>query len=145
MAGSPLATILVVDDNPATRYATSRVLRAEGFTVVEAITGNEALERAWNLPDLIVLDVNLPDIDGFQVCRILRADPRTVRTPVIHLSATFVGVSDQVQGFEAGADGYITHPIEPPGCARSTRSSAPARRGRLRRAKPSSRRCSSAR
>jgi len=114
MAGSPLATILVVDDNPATRYATSRVLRAEGFTVVEAITGNEALERAWHLPDLIVLDVNLPDLDGFQVCRILRADPRTARTPVLHLSATFVAASDKVQGFEAGADGYITHPVEPP-------------------------------
>jgi PAS domain S-box-containing protein len=114
MAGSPPATILVVDDNPATRYSTSRVLRAEGFIVVEATTGNEALERAWDQPDLIVLDVNLPDIDGLQVCRLLRADARTARTPVIHLSATFVAVSDQVQGFEAGADGYITHPVEPP-------------------------------
>ena len=114
MAGSPHATILVVDDNPATRYSTSRVLRADGFTVVEAGTGNEALEQARNLPDLIVLDVNLPDIDGFQVCRIVRADPLTARIPVIHLSATFVAASDQVQGFEAGADGYITHPVEPP-------------------------------
>ena len=114
MAGSPHATILVVDDNPATRYSTSRVLRAEGFTVVEAETGNKALEFALKQPDLIVLDVNLPDIDGLQVCRMLRADPRTARTPVIHLSATFVAVSDQVQGFEAGADGYITHPVEPP-------------------------------
>jgi PAS domain S-box-containing protein len=63
---------------------------------------------------LVVLDVNLPDIDGFEVCRTLRASPRTVRTPVIHLSATFVNDVDKVQGLDAGADGYITHPVEPP-------------------------------
>ena len=114
MATKVNATILVVDDTPASRYSTSRVLRSEGFIVVEASTGQEALELARSGPDLIVLDVNLPDIDGFQVCRMLRADPATARTPVIHLSATFVEAADQVQGFEAGADGYITHPVEPP-------------------------------
>jgi PAS domain S-box-containing protein len=108
------ATILVVDDNPATRYSTSRVLRSEGFKVFEAASGCEALTLALDLPDLIVLDVNLPDMDGFEVCRLLRAMPAMVRTPVIHLSATFVKVSDQVQGLESGADGYLTHPIEPP-------------------------------
>jgi PAS domain S-box-containing protein len=61
-----------------------------------------------------VLDVNLPDIDGFEVCRRLRASPLTARTPVIHLSATFVNDVDKVQGLDAGADGYITHPVEPP-------------------------------
>ena len=114
MATSSNATILVVDDNPGSRYSTSRVLRSEGFTVVEAATGQEALALARSGPDLVVLDVNLPDIDGFQVCRMLRADPATARLPVIHLSATFVEAADQVQGFEAGADGYITHPVEPP-------------------------------
>ena len=114
MPASPHATILVVDDNPATRYSTSRVLRAEGFTVIEAATGQEALDRAAAIPDLIVLDVNLPDFSGFEVCRRLRAQQGTTRIPVIHLSATFVQVSDQVQGFESGADGYITHPVEPP-------------------------------
>ena len=64
--------------------------------------------------DLVVLDVNLPDIDGFEVCRRLRASPPTARTPVIHLSATFVNDVDKVQGLDAGADGYITHPVEPP-------------------------------
>ena len=62
----------------------------------------------------MVLDVNLPDIDGFEVCRRLRASPQTARTPVIHLSATFVNDGDKVQGLDAGADGYITHPVEPP-------------------------------
>ncbi|MEO5819003.1 MAG: response regulator [Vicinamibacteraceae bacterium] len=109
------AAILVVDDNEPTRYSTSRVLRNEGFTVMEAGTGQEALQLATaHPPDLVVLDVNLPDIDGFEVCRQLRASPRTVRTPVIHLSATFVNDVDKVQGLDAGADGYITHPVEPP-------------------------------
>jgi PAS domain S-box-containing protein len=106
--------VLVVDDNPATLYATSRVLQSAGFTVIEAATGGEALARADESPDLVVLDVNLPDMDGFQVCRELRARQRTVRTPVIHLSATFVKDVDKVQGLEAGADGYLTHPVEPP-------------------------------
>jgi PAS domain S-box-containing protein len=115
MPASAAATILVVDDNGATRYSTSRVLRREGFTVHEAATGQDALETATTTPlDLIVLDVNLPDIDGFEVCRRLRATPRTARTPVIHLSATFVNDVDKVQGLDAGADGYITHPVEPP-------------------------------
>jgi len=107
-------TILVVDDNPASRYATCRVLRNAGFSLIEAATGSEALQLAQNCPDLVVLDVNLPDTDGFTVCSELRADPRTSRIPVIHLSATFVGDIHKVRGLEAGADGYLTHPVEPP-------------------------------
>jgi PAS domain S-box-containing protein len=115
MPDKPRASILVVDDNAPTRYSTARVLRNEGFEVVEADTGQAALAFAGERPlDLVVLDVNLPDIDGFEVCRRLRAAPRTARTPVIHLSATFVNDVDKVQGLDAGADGYITHPVEPP-------------------------------
>src|SRR6476469_149858 len=84
MADKPVLTILVVDDNPATRYSTSRVLRSAGFEVVEATTGREAVLKASGNPDLIILDVNLPDIDGFEVCRILRSTTLTARTPVIH-------------------------------------------------------------
>jgi hypothetical protein len=107
-------TILVVDDNPATLYTTARVLRGAGFKVVEAPTGLEAVERARQGVDLVVLDVNLPDIDGFEVCRRVRSDPATARLPVIHLSATFVQDTDKVHGLEVGADGYLTHPVEPP-------------------------------
>jgi len=114
MADRPPLTILVVDDNPPTRYSTSRVLRSGGFEVIEAGTGQEAVLEASRNPDLIILDVNLPDIDGFEVCRILRSSPLTARTPVIHLSATFVNDVAKVQGLEAGADGYLTHPVEPP-------------------------------
>lgn len=106
--------ILVVDDNPATLYATSRVLRSVGWTVVEATTGAAALEKAVHGVDLVVLDVNLPDFDGFEVCRRLRSLEPTARVPVIHLSATFVNDAYKVQGLDAGADGYLTHPIEPP-------------------------------
>lgn len=106
-------TILVVDDNPATRYSTSRVLKNAGFSVIEAATGTEALEIAGQGPDAIVLDVHLPDIDGFQVCRELRSVEKSMRTPVIHLSATFVTDMHKVRGLEAGADGYLTHPVEP--------------------------------
>jgi len=106
--------VLVVDDNGATRYSTGRFLRGAGFEVKEAATGTEALEIAKDNVDAIVLDVNLPDVDGFEVCRRLRARPESLRTPIIHLSATFVGADDQVHGLDVGADGYLTHPVEPP-------------------------------
>jgi PAS domain S-box-containing protein len=114
MAGSLPHSVLVVDDNGPKRYSTTRILRSAGFVVLEAATGREALERSAENPDLIVLDVNLPDMDGFEVCRRLRAEPRTARTPIVHLSATFVDDVDKVQGLESGADGYITQPVEPP-------------------------------
>ncbi len=72
--------IVVVDDNPATRYTTARVLKAAGFVVAEAATGEEGIESAMQGADAVVLDVNLPDINGFEVCKRLRkpqhrADP----------------------------------------------------------------------
>jgi hypothetical protein len=105
--------ILAVDDNPAALYATSRVLRSAGYEVIEVATGAAALRAAPGV-DLIVLDVNLPDIDGFEVCRRLRESPQTAQVPVLHLSATFTNSADFAQGFEAGADGYLTRPVEPP-------------------------------
>ena len=108
------AQILVVDDNPATRYSTSRVLVSAGWKVVEAETGTEAIEKAQSDVDLVVLDVNLPDIDGFAVCRRLREIEATARLPILHLSATFTSTDSKVSGLESGADGYLTHPIEPP-------------------------------
>ena len=109
--------ILSVDDNPAALYATARVLRSAGYEVIEATTGAAALVAAPRA-DLIVLDVNLPDMDGFEVCRRLRANPQTAQIPVLHLSATFTNAADYGQGFEAGADSYLTRPVEPPVYAR---------------------------
>jgi PAS domain S-box-containing protein len=106
-------TILHVDDNETTRYTVGRILK-DNYEVREAATGAEALERSKEQPDLIVLDINLPDIDGFEVCRKLKADPATARIPVIHLSATYLDDQSKVKGLEGGADGYLTHPVEPP-------------------------------
>lgn len=106
-------TVLVVDDNPATRYATARVIRAAGFATEEAGTGAQALRIAATVISALVLDVHLPDIDGFEICRRLRADPATAALPIIHLSAAYVQSEDKVTGLNAGADAYLVHPVEP--------------------------------
>jgi len=122
-------TVLVVDDNAATRYATSHVLKAVGYVVMTAASGYEALDIAEREhPDVIVLDINLPDIDGFQVCRQLRARPETRRTPITYLSATFVDDADKILGVDAGADGYLTHPVEAPVLIATVRALLRARR-----------------
>jgi PAS domain S-box-containing protein len=105
--------VLVVDDNPVTRYSTGRIIGAAGFAVAEAETGGQALEQAARGVSAVVLDVHLPDIDGFEVCRKLRADPFTRLLPVVHLSAAFVKNEDHVTGLNAGADSYMVHPVEP--------------------------------
>jgi PAS domain S-box-containing protein len=107
-------TILLVDDNEANRYAVGRMLREVGFAVAEAGTGREAVRRAEEHPDLVVLDVNLPDINGFEVLRQIRANPATASLPVLHLSASFTKGEHKAFGLEQGADGYLTHPVEPP-------------------------------
>ena len=106
--------LLVVDDNPASLYSTSRILRAGGFEVIEASTGKDALAAAESADiGLIVLDVNLPDIDGLEVCRRLRARTSTAYLPIVHLTATAVKSVDMSLGLSAGGDSYLTHPVEP--------------------------------
>jgi PAS domain S-box-containing protein len=106
--------ILVVDDDEVKRYTITRTLRWAGFEVVEAATGAEAIARAAAQPALIVLDVKLPDIDGYEVARRLKADPGTAPIPILHLSGTFVTSDSRVQGLESGADAYLTDVTEPP-------------------------------
>ncbi|QDQ25575.1 response regulator [Chitinimonas arctica] len=105
--------VLVVDDNPTTRYSTSRVLKAAGFQIQEAGTGTEAIELADAGISAVILDVHLPDLDGFEVCRCLRSRQGTLQLPVIHLSAAYVSDDDKVRGLDCGADAYMTHPVEP--------------------------------
>lgn len=107
-----LHTVLVVDDNPTTRYSTARVIRAAGFRTVEAGSGGEALGLVDSGVSAVVLDVHLPDIDGFEVCRIIRSQPDTALLPIVHLSAQYVRNEDRVTGLNAGADGYMVHPVE---------------------------------
>ena len=109
----PQPTILNVDDNAAVRYVRTRVLQQAGFGVTEAATGGEALRLAANLPNLILLDVHLPDLDGLEVCRRLKSDPATQFIPVMHVSATAREMMDTVRGLDGGADSYLTEPVEP--------------------------------
>jgi signal transduction histidine kinase len=106
-------TVLVVDDNPTTRYTTARVIRAAGFRTHEAGTGAEALALAAQGMAAVVLDVHLPDIDGFEVCRTLRSRADTALLPVVHVSAAYIRDEDRITGLNAGADGYLVHPVEP--------------------------------
>jgi PAS domain S-box-containing protein len=108
------AKILNVDDDEVGRYSVTRILKQAGFDITEAATGADALKLAMKLPDLVLLDVNLPDIHGFEVCRRLKSDPATRAIPVLHLSATYLDSKDKVNGLEGGADGYLTQPVEPP-------------------------------
>lgn len=104
--------ILAVDDNDALRYSLVRSLRDAGYQVVEATTGEEALARAAELPDLITLDVNLPDMHGFDVCKRIKSNPATAHIPVLHLSSTYIEPDARVQGLASGADAYLAEPID---------------------------------
>ncbi len=106
-------TILYADDTAAQRYAVSRVLRSAGFSVIEASTGEQAIAMSAEHPDLILLDVNLPDINGIEVCKRIKATDSTARTPVLQVSATAVSTEARVAGLEGGADAYLAQPIEP--------------------------------
>lgn len=112
MALTP-ALILNVNDDAASRYLLSRVLRMAGFTVLEAGTGKEALEQVDASTDLVLLDVHLPDLDGREVCRRIKQDPATREVLVMHLSAVAVTADHRVRGLEGGADAYMTAPVAP--------------------------------
>ena len=114
MRSEQLITILHVDDNEVNRYTVKRMLRNAGFNVIEAATGEAALQSvAQARPDLIILDVKLPDISGFEVCRQIKVNPTTTFIPVLHLSASFVESRDKAQGLDSGADAYLAQPVEP--------------------------------
>jgi signal transduction histidine kinase/DNA-binding response OmpR family regulator len=111
--GRPV-TVLNVDDYQPGLYARSRILRQAGFEVREASTGRDALRIVAEVkPDIVLLDVNLPDVDGGEVCRRIKADPETASIPVIHLSATAIRERDRIRGFELGADNYLVEPLDP--------------------------------
>ena len=108
------ARLLIVDDNVATRYALRRRLEQQGYRIDEAGTGEEGLALiAGNDYDALVLDVNLPDMTGFDIVRQIRQQPRTELVPVVHVSAASIQSHDIVTGLETGADAYLTHPIDP--------------------------------
>jgi PAS domain S-box-containing protein len=106
--------ILNVDDNDGARYAKTRVMRLAGFQVAEAKTGGDALAQAILLqPALILLDTKLPDLNGFEVCRRIKADPRTARCAVLQTSASYLKSEDKINALNGGADNFLIEPIEP--------------------------------
>jgi two-component system NtrC family sensor kinase len=104
--------VLLVDDNEQNRYVLSRILVRAGLKVEQCGTGKEALERVKSLPDLVILDVQLPDFSGYQVCRQIKNNPFTAGVTVLQISASFVSNESKVEALEGGADGYLTHPID---------------------------------
>ena len=106
------ADLLLVDDDEAKRYILATWLRRAGHAVTEVSTGQEALSNL-GAAELVLLDVNLPDISGFEVCRQIKANPGTASIPVIQVSATAVEVADRAHGLTLGADAYLTDPTEP--------------------------------
>jgi len=106
------ARILIVDDREQNRYVLCRVLRQAGYDCVEISCGRDALKAAQTLPDLMILDVRLPDMSGYDVCRAIKQGSRTAQIPILQISASFVSSDDRAHALEAGADAYLTHPIE---------------------------------
>ena len=105
--------ILVVDDEIYIVHILDFSLGMEGYEVVTALDGEAALEKVKvEKPDLIVLDIMMPKLDGYETCKILKTDPETKNIPVILLSAKGRNV-DQKMGFQVGADDYITKPFSP--------------------------------
>jgi two-component system phosphate regulon response regulator PhoB len=105
--------ILVVDDEPDARELIEVNLKGAGFEVLTAADGRQALQKARaNLPALVLLDVMLPEVDGLEVCKSLRHDPKTAFIPIIMLTARAAEI-DRVVGLELGADDYITKPFSP--------------------------------
>ncbi len=109
---SPLPTILIVEDNEMNRDMLSRRLERRGFTVVLAVDGGEGVSMARSeLPDLVLMDMSLPVMNGWEATRIIRADPATNAIPVIALTAHSMP-GDREKAMEAGCNDYDTKPVD---------------------------------
>jgi two-component system, cell cycle sensor histidine kinase and response regulator CckA len=110
--GTFCATVLVVEDELSTRAGLAYVLQVAGFVVLEAGSAAAALERLEEQPALVLLDVGLPDIDGYTLCRRIKSNPATATVPVLLLSGLGNRSEERVHGLECGADGYLAKPAE---------------------------------
>jgi two-component system, NtrC family, sensor kinase len=125
-------SVLVVDDRDANRYPTTHALTQAGFKVSEAATGKEALELARKLPTVIVLDVKLPDILGYEVCRRIKSNAQTRHIPVLMLSSAFLDNESKLYALESGGDGYLIQPADPVVLVATVRSLARLHRAESR-------------
>jgi len=107
-----MAKILVVDDEPDILRVVVKIMQARGHTVVTATDGARALETAdHESPDVVILDVNLPKMDGFEVCRRLKSGDDTKHIPIVMMTAAYVSVDDADKGTALGADEYVVKPF----------------------------------
>src|SRR4051812_19993084 len=113
MAQSEAARALVVDDDERVRSFLCAALETAGFRVTPTGSGEEALRLVAARPDLVVLDVELPDISGREVCRRIKAAPETSTVPVLMLSGVYVDPAGRSQALEDGSDAYLTKPVTP--------------------------------
>ena len=106
-------SILLVEDNEDNRIIYATALRYAGYEVIEAITGTEGVHQARaKLPDLVLMDISVPELDGWEATAILKADPSTRHIPVIAVTAHALQ-GDEDRSLEAGCDGYLAKPIPP--------------------------------
>jgi two-component system cell cycle response regulator DivK len=104
--------VLYVEDNPDNRLLVRRILQADGFEVLEASSAAQALQLLeLQTPDLILMDINMPDLDGYTLTTRLKKDPNFNRVPIVALTAN-VMKGDRERSLEAGCDGYIQKPID---------------------------------
>jgi len=105
-------TILYIEDNPDNRLLIRRILEADGYRMLEAINGEQGVALAnENLPDLILLDINLPDIDGYEVTHRLRGNTKLADIPILAITAN-VMKGDRERTLQAGCNGYVSKPID---------------------------------
>ena len=116
--------ILIVDDRAANRYTVGHALTRAGLKVVEAATGKEALELSKKQPTVIVLDVKLPDIIGYEVCRRIKSNAQTRHIPVLLLSSAFLSDESKLYALESGSDAYLIQPPDPVVLAATVKSLA---------------------
>lgn len=108
-----LRTILLVEDNEDNRIIYATALRYAGYNVLEAVTGTQGIQQARdNQPDLILMDISVPELDGWEATAVLKADPRTQRIPVVAVTAHALP-GDEERSMQAGCDGYLAKPIPP--------------------------------
>lgn len=104
--------ILFVEDDVGKRYVIARQLRAAGFEVEEATTGEEGLAKVRPEHLVAILDIKLPDMYGWDLCKRIKGEPRTAAVKVLELSATLASAEDRARGLDLGADAYLVHPVE---------------------------------